>query len=276
LTNENNYNHLQELYDDYYKVLNFNAKKYIKNVSSERVFDIINTFNDLNIDSKSILIKDTLYHSSFDKIHDDFKKEIIKLNKVNCIIVLKSQKANDYCQPCNITKLSYYEHIKYGIINKIIINNTNEFKNITFQLPNKNKYISVDDDICNDENISYPGCNIYLYRTNKYKHSDINIRLNIKFGSIIDDLENRLFICVYLNALETQLNTELYKMNNASYYINLSYDYKNTAEYEISIYGNRGKIFEVFNYIIQNIGIKVEKKYIDLQIEKIKKLFLFI
>jgi hypothetical protein len=110
-----------------------------------------------------------------------------------------------------------------------------------------------------------------LYRTNKYKHSDINIRLNIKFGSIIDDLENRLFICVYLNALETQLNTELYKMNNASYYINLSYDYKNTAEYEISIYGNRGKIFEVFNYIIQNIGIKVEKKYIDLQIEKIKK-----
>ena len=272
----NNNDKLIELYEDYYKVLNFNATNYVKDGPSERVFNIINTFNDLNIDPSFILIKDTLYPKTFNKIYDNFKIETKKLNKNNCIIVLKSKKVNTFCQPCNI-ELTYYEHIKYNFIDIDIYNNTSQVDNIIFNLPNKNEYISVennlffDTDFIREEKIILPGCNLFLYHVDKYKNPNVYIKLNIKFDTIVNDKSNRLLFLIYLNALETQLNSELYTMSCAGYNINLSYDYEDTSEYEISIYGNYGKIFDVFSYIINNIGIEVQEKYIDLQLEKTKK-----
>lgn len=268
---KNNYDKLSELYDDYYSVINFRFNKYIKYDPLDRIFNLINSYNDMVIEPNLILIKNTLIEPIFENIHYNFMTETEKLNKNNCIMMLKSKKANEFCQPCN-KELTYYEHIKYHLMD--VNNENNKMKNMDLKLFDKNHYISVLDEINIDnsnDKIILPGFNAFMYRTNKYNVPDVFVKLNIKFSSIINDLKNRLYVGIYLDALETKLNAELYKISCAGYHINLSCDYESSAEYNINISGNRGKIFEVFRYIIANIGINIENQYIDLEIEKTKK-----
>ena len=271
LLDPNNKKVLDELYNDYYKVFNFNANNFVKYSPIDRIFNIIGTFNDINIIPSMILIKDTQYRELFKDIYDNFMTTVKQLNKDNCVVVLKSQKANNFCQPCNL-ELTYYEHIKYNLIDQTM-KIDNEIINFIFKLPNKNDYISVTREFSysGEEKIILPGCNLFLYSVDKYKNPNVYIKMSIKFDSTVNNLMDRLMLRIYLNALNKSINRELYKMSCAGYDINLSYDYENTSEYEINIYGNHGKIYDVFSYILNNIGLHVDQKYIDLQIEKTKK-----
>lgn len=258
LKDENNKDILRGLYEDYEKTIKFKSSIYTKYSSCNRVSYLCNVLNDNMIKPKNILVK-YKYIKSFDDIYDNFKKELGNFNNKMSVVLVKSKIFGEICYPCN-TELTYYNHVKYVINEKLPDKSA---------LPDKNDYISTNEVIykCandlvqlkNNDNLS-----IYLLSNDKYKIPDIHIYLNVKFENLFDKIDDKIRMLIYLNAFKLKQNDLIYRMKCAGYYVGIHNSICEDMDMDINIRGNDEKMFRVYSTIIDEFGKNVDIKYIDL------------
>jgi insulysin len=265
----NNINNYKDLYNAFLEKIYYKNKYYIQTNALDRIIDIIDTYNDIIINTKIILIKNN-FLKSFDFIK---KNLLIELNKIllsllnnNNHYFLLLEKSNKLKSLKN--NIKYFNNGRYDEVSFIL--KLNNLKNYNFKLPKIN-LIKNGDQIINKNIdiplITYNNNNIIIFElpNNYYKIPDIHLIYIIKLNKLyyINKKDN-IYIWFYFNYIRLLL---LNNFNN-DYNFNINTD-KLLSSYEIiiNIYDNYIKIPIINNIIISTL-INIENNINNIKYNK--------
>jgi len=261
-----------DAYDDYYNINIYNLTYFVKNNSLQRIGNLVDTYYEINIDPKNILIKDK-YLKSFNDIKYYILLELSKLNPNNCFIIKKviKHEINE-----NMKIINYYENSKYNIKDFI-------FKpeySLSFGLIKSNNLVSFDKKLLEKikENIKLVynknGLIIKKQINVDYKTPNVFISVNVSFDTLTLNKNKRFILWFYLNYQLEYYYNYIYKIEQGNYDINFNIKsllYSN--EINIYIYGNYKNINYVYDFIIDKF--LVYKPMNDFFINQTKNNILF-
>ena len=247
LRNSINDDALEKLYYDQLKLAVYKFKNHEKTNSLDAVLDICSLINDYNFDPKYINVISILQDDYSDQVKKNMKEILDQITTDNLVIISGSKAYEDM----NAKVFPHYG-TKYSVENKKI-NYKNTLPIPT--LPSPNPFISVNSNIL-DFDVKQP----ILFDSNKitsywWPNTDFNtpdICLIVKFDLQLSMRHVYLYTCMmlYLNSILTEINSDVYLCQAASYNFSLGYD---MGSIYFKLMGNYGKFIDVLNYLLSAI-----------------------
>lgn len=243
-----NNKHLNDLYDEF-KNQCFHKFEYLDKESPENTCMELNSIvSNTEIELKHI--PSIMYaYDSYNNIKNNLIQVLNELTINNVIIVIGAKKFS-------IKKWLYDENYgtQYTISSNIDIA-ANFFKQLNLISQNKysslKKYVeTINYDIPKKIQLSHKNINLFYHPINKYKNPTVCVNIEISIPKILENSILYTQFILYIDSILLEINDEKYLCHSADYIINITC--KNEKIY-IIVSGNRGKIYEVTNFIISSI-----------------------
>lgn len=247
LRNSINDDALEKLYYDQLKLAVYKFKNHEKTNSLDAVLEICSLINDYNFDPKYINVISILQDDYSDQVKENMKEILDHITTDNLVIISGSKAYEDM----NAKVFPHYG-TKYSVENKKI-----DYKNTLPipALPPLNPFISVNSNIL-DFDVEQPilvdsnTITSYWWPNTDFNTPDICLIVNFDLQISVRHVYLNTCMMLYLNSILTEINSDVYLCQAASYNFSLGYD---MGSIYFKLMGNYGKFIDVLNYLLSAI-----------------------